>query len=108
MKIALVDTTVEWHNFNYLNAILDAIKNNEDKIKVVLILPDIYKYKLDGKNIILYQLQFPIKTKTLKYLIDRAKWIYTVNKIIIREQVQLVHFLTGDSIYQLAGIFLEH
>lgn len=36
MKIALVDTTLEGHNFNYLNAILDAIKNNGDNIKVVL------------------------------------------------------------------------
>jgi len=107
MKIALVDSAVNGHNANYLNAIIRAI-NDEKRIKVVLILPEVSKYKkLNNKNIILYKLKFPVKRNTLKYLIDRLKWFFMVKKMIFKEQVQVVHFLTGDSFYQLSGIFFS-
>ena len=107
MKVALVDSEMGGHHANYLNALI-RVTNNVKGIKVVLILPEISKFKkLNNKNIILYKLKFPVRKNILKYLIDRLKWFFIVKKIIIKEQVQVVHFLTGDSFYQLAGIFFS-
>lgn len=94
-KVLLIDNSVEGHHLAYLTRILSELVEHGWLAEVVLPAP------VDDVDPII--LNFPKKLNGLQYLINRRKWLQNIFTIVKRSKPDIVHFLNGDSFYQLGG-----
>jgi len=99
-KVMLIDNSVDGHHLPYLARILSGLAKQGWLTEVVLSAP------VEGVDPII--LKFPKKLNGLQYLIDRRKWLQDIFTIVKRSKPDIVHFLNGDSFYQLGGWGLKN
>ena len=96
MKIMFVDNSIDGHHLEYLRHLAGS-----KEYESIAILPDRVE-ELSVKQICYPHLDLK-KKKVGEYL----KWIKALQKIAVNEQVDIVHFLDGDSIMRYFGFGFE-
>jgi len=97
VKILLVDSATTGHHIPYLNKILSKKQKNIDFFVVV---PPGFQ----ENSYHLVELSFPCRKNIIQYFLDRERWLFSLSNIIKQVNPDVVHFLTGDAIYQLGGV----
>lgn len=95
MKILLVDAFVDGHHRIYMEELVNKMSLSGHDL--YLIFPTTTNYE---KTIVK---PFPQNKNIFQYLIDRRKWISQIWGIARDIHPDVVHFLTGDALYQLGG-----
>lgn len=105
MKLALIDTANSGHHIVYRNCLVTAAQENGE---TVIQFGAVTKNELGytKKQYVFAELQFPEKRNRFQFWKDRRKWLCSVIKLISLASPNIVHFLTGDSIYHLGGFQL--
>lgn len=96
MTVCLVDTAISGHHSHYINALTYCLRENG--VDYFTILPSDFRVA-EG-----FILDSPVKLNFVQYFFARKNWLKKVSQIISREKPHIVHFLSGDSLYQLGGI----
>lgn len=102
MKVLLVDSAISGHRLPYIKNIYDSL--SEVNISAIRILPE---KVLNGITIAEDILQFPEKRNFLQYLFSRIEWLSQIFKKANHIDVNIVHILSGDSVYQLGGFGIK-
>lgn len=99
LKALLVDTHKRGHHKIYLKTIITKI--DKTNFEVICALP----FELENMKTIL--INFPKKENNLQFFLDRKRWLYELTNISNNESPDIIHFLYGDSFYQLGGLGLK-
>lgn len=107
MKLALIDTANSGHHIVYRNCLVTAASEIGNTVIQVGPVSTSDAGNTERKQKLI-ELQFPKKKNLFQFWKDRRKWLYSVIKLTNLISPNIVHFLTGDSIYQLGGFQLSN
>lgn len=88
-----IDTALDGHHISYIQ---ELVKSNEDAIAV-----------LPKECLEIPCRQFIVRQTPGKSLLNYLTWIGKVQRIVARENPEVVHFLTGDDFYRYFGLGLS-
>lgn len=98
MRILYVDTAIDGHHMPYLNGLLSITKFTKNTVALV---GPYNNYSFDSfSNIVLYKYNLNLKKKSYSAY---KKWINFIKNVAYKENVDLVHFLDGDTIMRFFG-----
>lgn len=94
LSVLLVDSLTTGHHGIYLRHIID-INNSENITFHTVLSESIPGVVADIK-------EFPTNINPLHFLLQKRKWLKHLNEYVVKINPDVVHFLTGDDVYQSA------